>query len=372
VKSTVDVKPEHQWDLALQYYVLTGAGVPIRYARVMHLNRDYVYLGGEYDLKHLFKFRNLTHLVKRRRPEVLTALGQMRKLLRAESPPAIAVGPQCAAPYRCQFYGHCHQNQSDDSINRLPRLGPELREQLAAMGVTQIAQIPDDFAGLSALQTRVIEAVRTQTRFHDLAISQRLRELDFPIHFVDFETFAPALPVYLGTRPYQVIPFEWSDHILKDDGNVEHRDFLHDQSSDPRRAFTEKLLKTIGTRGSILVYSSFEDARLGELSETFKDLASELERVRKRIVDLLPLIREHVYDPGFHGSFSLKSVLPALVPDLGYDDLAISDGGLASLAYAEMQAPETSVERRVEIRRDLLAYCRRDTLALLGLYRLLR
>jgi hypothetical protein len=95
-------------------------------------------------------------------------------------------------------------------------------------------------------------------------------------------------------------------------------------------------------------------------------------RVRTRIVDLLPLIRDHVYDPEFHGSFSLKSVLPALVPELGYDDLETKDGGLASLAYAEMRALDTSAERKAALRSALFEYCKRDTQAILDLFRLLQ
>jgi Domain of unknown function(DUF2779) len=372
VKSTLDLKPEHEWDLAVQYHVLRGAGVPIRWARLMHLNRDYVYPGGDYDLKRLFTFTNLTRLVHKRRREVVVALKEMRRTLAAKSPPSISIGPQCGAPYTCPFYDHCRGDLPEHSIEQLPRLRVRLREQLAAMGVIEIAKIPADFDGLSTLQARVVEAVRTGTRFFDPSISRRLRKLRFPVHFLDFETFLPAVPLYAGTSPYQIIPFQWSNHVLNTGGAVSHREFLHDKRTDPRRPFAERLLETLGTKGSIVVYSSFEAARLRELAEHFRDLRPALGRVQKRIVDLLPLIREHVYDPEFHGSFSLKSVLPALVSRLGYDDLEIADGGLASLAYAEMQAPETSSERCAELSAALLAYCKRDTLALVELFRLLR
>jgi hypothetical protein len=138
---------------------------------------------------------------------------------------------------------------------------------------------------------------------------------------------------------------------------VTHQEFLHDDRSDPRWSFVEQLLNALERKGSIVVYGAFQSTRLRELGEHFRDMASTLVRVRKRIIDLLPLIREHVYDPDFHGSFSLKSVLPALVPKLGYDDLEITDGGAASLAYSEMQAHETTSERCAELRAALLAYC---------------
>ncbi len=372
VKSTLDVKPEHEWDVAIQYQVLRSAGVPIRWARLMHLNRDYVHPGGDYDLKRLFTFTNLTRLVHKRRRDVVAAVKEMRRTLAAKSPPPISVGPQCSAPYTCPFYDHCHDDEPDHSVEQLPRLGMRLRELFAAMGIIEITKIPRDFDGLSTLQVRVVEAVRTETRFHDPAVSRKLRKIKFPVHFLDFETFSPALPLYAGTRPYQIIPFQWSDHILSSDGAVRHREFLHDERTDPRRPFAERLVETLGNKGPIVAYSSFEATRLKELGEHFRDLTPALGRVQKRIVDLLPLIRDHVYDPQFHGSFSLKSVLPALVPGLGYDDLEITDGGVASLAYAEMQASETTSERRAKLRASLLVYCMRDTEALLELFRVLR
>ncbi|MBF6568410.1 MAG: DUF2779 domain-containing protein [Candidatus Binataceae bacterium] len=372
VKSTLNVKPEHEWDLAIQHHVLTGAGLPTRWARLMHLNRDYVYPGGDYDLKRLFTFTNLTQMVLKRAGEVMAALKEMRKVLAAKPAPSISVGAQCNTPYACSFYDHCHKDEPDHSIEQLPRLRMRLREQLTSMGVFEIVKVPEDFDGLSSLQARVVEAVRTDTRYHDPAISRKLRKLKFPLHFLDFETFSPALPLYSGTRPYQVIPFQWSDHILNANGAVTHREFLHSDRSDPRRAFADQLLDALGSKGSIVVYGAFESTRLRELGEHYSDLAPALAGARKRIIDLLPLIRDHVYDPDFHGSFSLKSVLPALVPDLGYDDLDITNGGLASLAYAEMQAPDTPPERISHIRAALFAYCKRDTEALVELFRVLR
>jgi hypothetical protein len=338
----------------------------------MHLNRDYVYPGGDYDLKRLFTFTNLTRLVRKRRREVVVALKEMRTVLAAKSPPRISVGSQCSAPYACPFYDHCHGDQPEHSIDDLPRLGARLRERFATMGVEEIGKIPTDFEGLSSLHRRIAKAVRERSRFHDPAISRKLGKLKFPVHFLDFETFSPALPLYAGTRPYQIIPFQWSDHILNTQGGVIHREFLHADGTDPRRSFAEKLIETVSGRGSIVVYGSFEATRLQELCELFGDLAPALARIRKRIVDLLPLIRDHVYDPLFHGSFSLKSVLPILVPGLKYDDLEIGEGNSASLAYSEIQNAGATIERIAELRNALLAYCQRDTEALLELFRLLR
>ena len=372
VKSTLDVKPEHEWDVALQLYVLEGAGLPVRWARLMHLNGDYVYPGGDYDLKQLFTFTNLTRLTRKRRSDIVAGLKAIRQVLAGNAPPPISIGPHCSTPYACPFHDHCCQGEPDHSIDQLPRLRVRLREQLVSMGILDITKIPPNFERLSLLQSRVAQAVRTGHRFHDPAVSRKLAKVKFPIHFIDFETFSPALPLYPETRPYQMIPFQWSDHILTADGGLSHREFLHTDHNDPRGSFAKGLLETVERKGSIVAYGSFESTRLKEVAEYLPDLAPALERVRNRIIDLLPLIRDHIYDPKFHGSFSLKSVLPALIPSLGYDDLEIAEGGAASLAYTEIQDPGTSPERIVELRTALLTYCKRDTQAMLELFRLLR
>ena len=177
--------------------------------------------------------------------------------------------------------------------------------------------------------------------------------------------------MYPGTRPYENVPFQWSNHVLSASGALAHHEYLHDGDGDPRRGFAESLLAATEGPGSALAYSSFEADVLEALATELPDLASRLRALASRIVDLLPIVRAHSYHPDFRGSFSLKRVLPALVPELGYDDLAIRHGLVASAAHDELADRATSPERRATLRADLLAYCGRDTLALVELYRTL-
>jgi hypothetical protein len=372
VKSTARVKPEHPWDLAIQLHVLQGSGLPVRRACLMHLNPDYVYPGGEYDLGDLFVAEDLSEHARSLEGEVSAALAAMREPLWSETPPAIPAGSHCTTPRTCAFYEHCHVDAPEHPIDELPRLRKRLRERLVAMAIADIREIPDDFPGLSPLQLRVLDAVRTGTRFHDAGAAAELARLRFPIHFLDFETFGLPLPLYPGTRSYQTIPFQWSDHILNREGEILHREFLHEGRDDPRRRFAETLLEAVEGQGSIVVYSGYEDMCLAALESALPDLSTRLRAVRSRLFDLLPVVRKHVYDPRFHGSYSIKTVLPALVPELGFDDLTIKEGSLASIAYAEIQAPGTPPERIVELRTALRAYCKRDTEAMLELFNILR
>ncbi len=264
-------------------------------------------------------------------------------------------------------------DEPEHPVSQLPWAREKLLQSMEVAGIDDIRDIPPDFPGLNAIQQRVRDCV-VNDRFHlDGKLPQELQQLAYPIHFLDFETFNPALPLFIGTRPYQIIPFQWSDHVLERNGRLRHEEFLHEEPSDPREPFARSLLKALGTEGSIVVYSGYEAARIRELAATLPTLSTELYGLLdNRIVGLLQLVRKHCYHPEFHGSFSIKSVLPALVPDLDYDDLEISDGSIASVAYVEMIRQEPPTHRRNQLRRALLAYCCRDTEAEVRLFETLR
>ncbi len=373
VKSTTKAKEEHVDDVALQLHVLRGAGVNIRRAGLLHLNREYIYQGGDYDLDNLFSLADLTEEAGARQPEVSRQLEAMWEVLAGGAAPEIETGPHCKKPYVCPFYGHCHGNGAVDEnahpIEELYYAGAGLLEKLREKGFQDIRDIPDKFEELSDKQSRQHAAVLKDTTIIDRpGLAGVLGELEFPIHFLDFETFNPALPLYAGTRPYDMVPFQWSDHVLAEDRSLTHHEFLHDGDGDPRPAFARSLIEIAGDTGTIATYSSFETTRLRDLAGWFPELAPALRALEGRIFDLLPVVRNYVYHPGFHGSFSLKAVLPALVPGFGYDDLDISEGGLASLAYVEMIDRATGPERAEALRTQLLAYCERDTKAMLKLF----
>lgn len=373
VKSTTQVKEEeHLPDVAVQLYVLNGCGIPARRACLCHLNKEYVYQGGDYELSRLFIVEDVTDEAQQLQLGIPSILEEMRLPLWGLEPPDIKAGRQCSQPYGCPFYGHCRIHEPEHPVSQLPGARQKLLRLLEEAGIKDIRGIPADFPGLNQTQQRVWECVVLNRAYLDPELITALGQLNYPIHFLDFETFNPALPIYVGTSPYQVIPFQWSNHTMTEDGNLGHEEFLHDGSDDPRELLAKSLLKSLGTSGSIVVYSNFEANRIRELAEALPDLSNDLLALLDgRIVDLLQLVRKHCYHPEFHGSFSLKSVLPALVPDLNYSDLEICDGDQASAAYAEMIWPETSPARRDSLRRSLLAYCKRDTEAEVQLFKVL-
>jgi hypothetical protein len=193
------------------------------------------------------------------------------------------------------------------------------------------------------------------------------------VHFLDFETCNPALPVIPGTRPFQQTPFQWSDHVLERDGALRHREYLHMERSDPRAPLAHALLEALGEEGTIVIYSDFEERVIRELAEALPDVRDRLLRLLDaRILDLHAVIQRHYYHPGFQGSFSIKQVLPVVVPGLSYEGLEIREGSQAALAFIQLTDPEAPGESRDRLRRGLLRYCGRDTEAMVHLYQTLK
>ena len=367
VKSSSSLKEEYVLDAAIQYYILVGAGINVTQVCLAHLNKEYIYPGGEYDLTKLFATDDITSKVQTLQPEIENSLKSMRLCLAESDIPLIKAGKQCTKPYRCSFLGYCHQNEPEHHISQLPRISEKLLQRLEEIGVNDILEIPADFSELNEMQQRVRDCVVNDTLYLDKEIKNELGKLIYPIHFLDFETFNPALPLYIGTKPYEVIPFQWSDHILDKVGTLHHEEFLHDGTGDPRPAFTESLVNTLGKSGTVVVYSGYEAGRIKALAEAFHRHSDDLLAILPRIFDLLPQIRNNCYHSEFHGSFSIKEVLPALVPGMSYKDLEINEGGLASLAYLEIISPQTTSDKCKEFRTNLLKYCERDTEAMVRL-----
>jgi predicted RecB family nuclease len=371
VKSSTSVKPEHVLDAAIQLHVVEGSGAPVRKVFLLHIDKSYVYEGGPYDLSKLFRLEDITGQARTFLSSIPKSLAAMWQVLYQDEAPTIEIGPQCTRPYQCPFYGYCRQDTPEHHIEQLPRARPQLMEKLRTAGIIDIRKIPPDFPMLSANQQRVRDSVVTGQPYIGSKLSAAFHQVTYPLHFLDFETFNPALPAYPGTRPYQVIPFQWSLHVHNSAGNLNHASFLHDGDGDPREAFSRSLLDAIGPEGTIVVYSGYEQTIIKQLAEEFPQHEERLLALCNRLFDLLAVVRTHCYHPDFHGSYSLKAVLPALVPDMTYRDLEIQDGSNASAAFAQMITPDTEEPERARIQGALLAYCERDTQAMVQLLKVL-
>ena len=363
VKSGTSVKDEHLYDVAVQYYVLIGAGLPVGKAGILCLNSAYVYDGQDLDLETLFRLTDLTEPVREIQDDIRVQVQALKALVRRRTAPAVDPSRHCRRPYVCEFFDLCRHSMPDHWVVELLGIRQERMDELAAQGITDIQDVPESFE-LSMLQTRIRESVVHNSEYIGPELGPTLRECEYPIHFLDFETVAPAIPRYEGTHPFQTLPFQWSDHILAHDGGLTHRGYLWETDHDPREDAARTLLEALGDKGTIWTYTNFESQVISALAEHLPRYRNRLETLPDRCRDLYAVIRRDYYHPAFHGSFSIKNVLPVLVPSMSYTDLSIQEGGQAGFAYLRMIDPETPGGEREEIRANLWVYCRQDTLAM--------
>jgi len=363
VKSSTSLKDYYLQDVAAQCYVLKDAGLQIAAAGVMHLNNQYIFDGKDIDLESLFSFFDLTGQVLDLQDEIALQIGELKKVLAGAFPPDMVPSRACNSPYGCDFWEYCTAKKPEFWVIQLSGITQKKLDRLDELEIEDIRDIPNSFP-LSKIQERIRDCTVRGAVYAAPQLAPDLMDVQYPVHFLDFETISPAIPRHAGTRPYQTIPFQWSDHILSENGTMEHREYLCEEDKDPREEFAGRLLEVIGKRGTIFVYTSYEKRIIEDLAELLPQYHAELLAVLDRFKDLHALVKKHVYYPEFHGSFSLKSVLPALVPSMGYDELAIQDGNLASIEYLRMLDPDTPGEEREKIKESLLEYCGNDTLGM--------
>ena len=364
VKSSTSVKDYHLDDAAIQSWVAHQARLPLTSVEIAHIDNSFVYFGGG-DYQGLFHYADISEQIAGMKAEVPDWIIAARETLSGEEP-CIAPGSQCDKPFECSFFGYCSPavETKDAFPPEVLPYGGTLAATLRAEGYTDLRDVPEERMENWKHQ-RVWRVTKSGQAELNPEAGKIIATLPYPRYYIDFETINPAVPVWAGTRPYMQVPFQWSCHIETAKGVMTHCAFLADGQSDPRRHFAESLIEAVCTDGPIFVYNApFERSRMQELAEYFSDLAPALQAVIDRIVDLLPIAREHYYHPEMRGSWSIKAVLPTIAPDLAYDNLEVANGGMAQEAFAEIMQPETSPERRRQLHHALLLYCERDTLAM--------
>jgi hypothetical protein len=370
VKSSTGAKDYHLGDLATQLWVAENAGVPISSAAVRHIDNRFV-LKREDEFDGLFADTDLAPeaaAIVGKRSEVVASA---RATLAGEEPDTLP-GDHCHSPFVCEFSDYCHA--------RLPP-GPEWPVTVLPHGGGKrwLAQNVNDLLAVdlealtNELHRRVHQATLTGKTYHDVdGARAAMAGWAYPRTWLDFETIAFAVPRWIGTRPYQQVPFQFSAHIEASDGQIDHREFLSLDGTNPRRPCAEALIAMVPQTGAVVGYNaSFEKTRVMELADAFPDLADRLRSIADRIVDLLPVTRKNWYHRDQRGSWSIKAVLPTVAPELDYSTLQIKDGGNAQQAYLEAIVGATE-DRKREIDIALRAYCGRDTEAMIVLASALR
>lgn len=369
VKSTSSVKKYQLSDLATQIWVMRGCEVPIASAAIRHIDRNFLLLkAGDY--RGLFNDVEVSDLIEPIVESRSEAVAAARETLRKPEPQR-DVGEHCNKPFSCEFQLYCHQGREEPRwpLAILPHTGLEVSRKWADAGVLDLTDLPPG-ALSRPMHERIHEATISGEPFHDPE-GARAATLDwsYPCTWLDFETIAFAIPRWVGTRPREQVPFQFSAHVEQLDGSVEHRDFLSLDGLDPRLACARALLALVPEQGAVIAYNAaFERSCIWRLAAAFPALSERLLSITARLVDLLPVARRNWYHRDQRGSWSLKSILPT-VCSTDYADLTVGDGYAAQRAYLEAINPSTARERHNELAEALRSYCARDTEAMMILHR---
>ena len=363
VKSTTRIKAEHIPDVAVQLHVLRKSGLPVPRAELMHLNRACTFPR----LNDLFTRDDVTAEVEALLPHVPAEIGRQLGMLRGLLP-SVPIGPHCDSPYECPFKGRCWPPLPEHHISTLYYVGIR-RWELEAQGIRTIQDLPDDFE-LHPAAARQRRSIRAGALVVDPGLAEALAALEGPLAVLDFESVAPAIPVWNGCHPYDPVPAQFSCHVQDGGGQWKSEHWIAEGSGDPRPELVRRVARACEGARTILAYhADYERYCLYLISEALPELKETIESILARLVDALPLVRDYVYDPGFGGSFGLKSVLPALVPELGYGGMEIADGMVASRELRRLLLGADGVPdaERARVREALRRYCELDTLGVVKL-----
>lgn len=374
-KQTIDSPKEHHLDdVAIQQWVMEQTGLAVAAVELNLLNGRWRYPGNN-DYSGLFRQLDVTAESNLRKPKVPLWLEQAKGVLQ-ESMPAAVTGKQCGDPYDCPFQGYCEKlnpTGPEAPIELLPdsagkALARKLRETKGY--VSLLDPTPDEFVGKQApLYQRMQKAHRTQQAILEPSAGSALQALGYPRYFFDFEGIDFPVPQWKGFHPYEHAPFQWSCDIELSPGQFQHAEFLDLTGNDPSLPCIEEMRQVINPYdlGPIFVYSAaYERLRLEDLAVRHPEHAELMDKYIARLVDLLPIVKENFYHPAMRGSFSIKSVLPVIAPDLNYQDLdEVQEGTAAQVAYLHAtKGPRTTDERKAELEKRLRIYCRQDTWAM--------
>lgn len=379
VKSSTHVKPVYIADIAYQKYVLENSGINVTGTYLVNINSNYVF-NGKLDIQRLFSITDVSQSVANEILKVPTIIASAEELLEREIEPQFPLRINCHEPYKCGFWKYCSRCLPKPSVFDLYRLASSKKFEYYNNGLVSYEDLLacGNIKNKHQLRQIQFEVKKKIEPFVDKnGVRDFLSTLTYPIYFLDFESIQPVVPQFIGTKPYAQIPFQYSLHYIEyEGGELMHKEFLAESGTDPRRTLALKLCEDIPKNVCVTAYNkSFECGRIKELAETFPDLAPHLMNICENIRDLLvPFQSGYYYNRAMGGSYSIKSVLPALFPDdpnLDYHNLDGVHNGSEAMTIFPLIA-QMPPEEQNKARTNLLKYCELDTYAMVKVWEKLK
>lgn len=367
VKSSTSISETYINDTAIQYYAITNSGIELKDISIVYINNQYL-KKGDIDVQELFTVESVLDKVKAVVSIIPNQIESFKRLIAQDSAPDIDIGIHCSIPYGCDFKGHCWKHIPEYSIFNISNLLTTKKFELYENGIISFDQIDLNSSKLNPNQLLQVTSELNNTTYIDRNnIIEFIKDFEYPLYYLDFETMTSAVPIFDNSRPYQPLVFQYSLHIQTENGELEHREYLAEANPnrDPRINFVKQLIIDCGNSGDILVYNiGFERSKLNNLITMFPIYTYEISNIIGRLKDLMiPFQKKWYYTPEMKGSYSIKDVLPALVPELSYQNLEIKEGGTASSIFTQMVNGEFQGDID-KTRMNLLEYCKLDTYAM--------
>ena len=372
VKSSTEVKDIYIDDVSYQVYVLLSLGYKVKSANIVYINSQYVRYG-DLELDKLFNIKNVTEITLAKQDEIKTKIEEINDYMTRKNEEEKEIGMHCFEPYICDYWNYCTRNLPEKNVFKIRGMRKDKKFRLYQEGIYKFEDLLNVDINEKYKQQIEVDLYNKDAIIKKDEIRDFMNTLYYPLYFLDFETFQQAIPKYDGISPYMQIPFQYSLHYIeKEDGELQHKEFLAKTGIDPRRSLAERLVTDIPSNACVSAYNmKFEKMVIKQLAEIYEDLREDLMLIYENMKDLMiPFDERMYYTKEMEGSYSIKYVLPALfpnAPELDYHNLNIvHNGGEAMSAFAELE--KKSKEEQERIRRSLLEYCKLDTFAMVKIW----
>lgn len=373
VKSSTEIKDVYLDDVSYQYFVLSNLGLNVKKACIVYINNEYV-RGEELDINQLFNIEDVTGIALEKQDEIrdnIDSINNFMEVYGSDNEPDTDIGPYCFDPYGCAFWDYCTRDLPKPNVFDIAVMQKRSKFKKYYEGKISFEDLENEKINKKYLEQIDFELNDREPKINIGAINDLLNSLKYPLYFIDYESFQYAIPEIVGTKPYQQIPFQYSLHIIPQEGApMEHKEYLTEgEDENMIRNFAESMIGDLPEDGSVIVYNKgFESSVNRKIGEMYPDLEDEIERINGNMVDfMVPFRNRDYYTKEMEGSYSIKYVLPALCPELDYSSLPlVHNGGEASEAFLSLK--DKTPDEQEEIREGLLRYCELDTLAMVKIW----